>query len=251
MNRTKEYIAALMDSIQPNKLTSDEQRVTFGRIRDRINNSLNLKEDLQLLYRVINFYNFALVLMYIAEEVEKDPTKSVFTSEEQTLVIWNFIHAMGGAPSDEMQQAGIAPESRVTTSDGEGEVESLPIQVSDTTPEELTLARFGANLEQFVEAMQQGEETRDALLEQISSETLLISEMAKDQLGGIEECSELIKIFLEYIRDNDLLDDVRVMNILSNLSAPAQAFQSESREEQETAVKEAIEILRDFRSLFE
>jgi hypothetical protein len=57
--------------------------------------------------------------------------------------------------------------------------------------------------------------------------------------------------FLNYISTNELLDDIRVMNILSNLSDSISRGAEAPPENRFNFAAEAYEVIKDFKALFE
>jgi hypothetical protein len=63
-------------------------------------------------------------------------------------------------------------------------------------------------------------------------------------------CNLLIE-FLQYITENQFLDDVRVMNIVSNIQDPVAQWALSEQPDRSGLMDQAIDILRDFRTMFE
>jgi hypothetical protein len=57
--------------------------------------------------------------------------------------------------------------------------------------------------------------------------------------------------FLKYITENGFMEDVRVMNILSNVSGPVTSWAQAPPDGRAGVLAEGTEILRSFKSLFE
>jgi hypothetical protein len=69
MNRSQKYISILLERLPKWELRSYEHQTSLDRIRDRITSASNIQSELQSLYRVNGFSEFALSLMWIAEKV--------------------------------------------------------------------------------------------------------------------------------------------------------------------------------------
>lgn len=250
MSHSKDYLIKLLDSVHPFELTSDEQQVIFRKIRNRLHDGSDIHLDLQTLYKVNEFYNFALVLMHIVEQSEKNPSKTMFSSDEKMLVVWNFIRAMGGVPTSDMKVAGVLEEEEEETIDVGHQIDETPSFVL-AADEPISIEAFGLRLDQFIETMQQGDESRQSLLSEIISMAQRYGLAREEILEDFNKFAIHIVEFLTYVHEQDLYEDVRVMNLLSNLSSTAGAFQHDSDEERISAIKESITTLSDFRSIFE
>lgn len=250
MSHSKDYLIKLLDSVHPFELTSDEQQVIFRKIRNRLHDGSDIHIDLQTLYKVNEFYNFALVLMYIVEQSEKNPSKTMFSSDEKMLVVWNFIRAMGGVPTSDIKVVEVIEEEDEETIDVGHQIDETPsfeLSVNET----ISIEAFGFRLDQLIEAMQQGDDSRQSLLSEIISMAQRYGSEKEEILKDFNNLAIHIVEFLTYVHEEDLYEDVRVMNLLSNLSSTAGAFQHDSDEEKISAIQESITTLSDFRSLFE
>jgi hypothetical protein len=63
-------------------------------------------------------------------------------------------------------------------------------------------------------------------------------------------CRFLLEL-LEYASANGFVDDIRVMNIVSNIQDPLLQWVDKSAEDRKGLLDPALEILRDFKSMFE
>jgi hypothetical protein len=62
---------------------------------------------------------------------------------------------------------------------------------------------------------------------------------------------KLLTEFLEYISNNQYMDDVRVMNILSNIQDPFAQWAHSAPENRSGLLDPVNDILRDFKTMFE
>ena len=74
---------------------------------------------------------------------------------------------------------------------------------------------------------------------------------AHGEPGELVEFSSLLSEFLTYIGENALLDDVRVNNILSNVSSNISQWANTPPDGRAGIMEEALSMLRDFKSHFE
>lgn len=232
MSKAKEVVQKLMDTVPVSKLSSDENRATFERIKRRLQSAPDLQAELRVLYRVEGFSDFALRLMWIAQKAESDPSAASLSPAEATLFFSSFRRAVGEAAMAEAQpEPAVGPAGAVEASAGGG-VES-----------------FSVLLEQFVEAIQSGEEQRSTLLDRVVNECEAIA--AGDFPEDFRLFSSLLAEFLKYVLENQLLDDIRVLNILANIPSPVAQWVSAAPEARAGLFEEEISILRDFKSHFE
>jgi hypothetical protein len=57
--------------------------------------------------------------------------------------------------------------------------------------------------------------------------------------------------FLDYVLAGELIDDIRVMNIISNIQGPFAQWEQANPENRTGLLDGAIDILRDFKTMFE
>ena len=287
MTRSQAYINALMENVSEGQLASDEFRLVFGRIRERLTAGEDFDHELRSLYKVTGLGEFALSLMWIAERVDQDPAKLEYTSEEQAFVVDLFRAAVGDtsvAPLEELPQAPEPVEdsapAELVEAPAEEKSAGSPLQQPAEEPVEMpqhlqmetsghidesekaiyaappgpasdSQGNFAGLMEQFVEAMQSGSDNREQLLTSVLQESNVITPMGSGAPDDLREFCQYLVEFLTYIRDNGFMDDVRVMNILSNVSSPVASWAQAAPEARQGELAEGIEILRTFKSLFE
>jgi hypothetical protein len=288
MSHTQKYISLLLERLPKYELRSYEHQINLDRIRDRISGTADLNAELLSLYKVQNCADFALSLMWIADKVEKDSTKEESTIDEETLVFSKFRQAIGDVSpaGEEMPQEGTSfslPGSQEIGSPtapflkSESDYSSLPDMSSSSVPEPQIDSIFGAlaqapertqltdgisttgseqelgfasMVEKFLEAVQSGNDNRTTLLSDIISEcnVVIASSNASEEYKHF--CS-LLTEFLNYISVNQYMDDVRVMNMLSNIQDPFSQWAHSSPESRSGYLDTVIDILRDFKTMFE
>lgn len=274
MTRSQQYVHSLMENVAEGQIASDAYRLTFGKIARRLAEAEDFEGELRNLYRVAGFSTFALSLMWIAEEVENNPAKTEYTMDEQQLVVSNFRYAVGdlesppvggepesAMPAPETFAAG-PPEEPVTEMPAvlDTEAPGVPEQVAPEEPPAFSEmppaqpgseADFAGLMEKFVEAMQSGSADRDQLVQTVIAQS---KAFVADESGAPDDlrefCGFLLE-FLQYIMENGFMDDVRVMNILSNVSSPVSSWAQAAPDGREGILAEGTEILRTFKSLFE
>jgi hypothetical protein len=284
MSRTQKYISLLLERLPKYELRSYEHQTTLDRIRDRISAASDIHAELQYLYKVHNYAEFALSLMWIADKVEKDLTKEESTIDEETLVFTKFRQALGDvSPSgQETDTAGTAfdipgsqdlgsapnlafdlaaPPDIESIAPPETQIDSIfgamtqtpeptqPTSGGSTSGSDQEL-RFATMLEQFLEYVQSGNDDRTKLLSDIINEcnTILATGSASEDY---KQFCRLLTEFLKYIANNQYLDDVRVMNILSNIQDPFAQWARSLPDNRTGLLDSVIDVLRDFKTMFE
>ena len=137
-------------------------------------------------------------------------------------------------------------DSTAPVSAGFGEVSSAASGEGMTVSEQ----NFVSNLEKLLESVQSGSEEREKYLSEVSkiAEGIVAGE-------GFEQdcktyCSHLIE-FLAYIATNQIYDDIRVMNLISNVYDPFSQWVKTDPASRMGMLEQPIEMLRDFKTLFE
>ncbi len=281
MTRAQLYVSTLMENVSEGLIASDEHRITFAKIREKLADTEDFENELRSLYKVQGLSEFALSLMWVADRVEADPSKIEYDVEEQGLVVERFREAVGDAapaPLDDLPTPEPFVESPVQQQEevvlAEPVVEETPAPVVEETPEMPThlqmetpghidesekavyappsavdQSAFGPLIERFIEAMQSGSEEREGLHSQVLAEANALAAPGSGAPSDLQEFCQYLIEFLTYIRDNGFMDDVRVMNILSNVSGPVTSWAQGAGGT--GLLDEGIEILKTFKSLFE
>ena len=97
MSKAQNYLSVLLERLPKWELTSYEHQTSLDKLRDHISSASDLKRELNQLYRVKGFSDFALSLMWIVDKVEKGATPEESTLAEETLVFSYFRQAVGAA----------------------------------------------------------------------------------------------------------------------------------------------------------
>ena len=290
MNRSQKYISILLERLPKWELRSYEHQTSLDRIRDRVTSAPDIHAELNSLYQVKGFAEFALSLMWIADKVEKDTTLDESTLAEETLVFQKLCYALGdisassqeststtetvdlsslpgfestsspaleGSPSEHLRGIPPSPESEVTPEvllDSWGKEP----QVSAQTPSMGSSATMGSEqergfsnlLERFLESVQSGNDDRTTLLSDVINECNMVitSDVVPEDY---KQFCQLVVEFLQYVSDNQYLDDIRVMNIVSNIQDPVSQWARSEQNNRTGLLDPAIEILRDYKTMFE
>lgn len=270
MSQAHDALRTLLGTVPLAELSNDQQRTTFEAILQRLVSVSDLETELKSLYKVRDFSDFATLLLWLVNRAEKEGGFQLGPGDA-SLVLSSFRAAIGGvvppsaSPSPSLgaddpfaafgggavqsggeeqpsSLEGFFSESSSNQQDSPGPAAAAPADSGDEK-------EFSALLEQFVEAMQSGEDARVALLERVVAVCSIVGsgEFADDY----KEYCRYMTEFLSYISENQYLDDVRVMNILSNVSSPVSQWANTAPTERQGLLEEGIAPLRDFKSLFE
>jgi len=253
----------LLERLPKWELKSYENQTILDRLRDRISTAKNLKSELELLYKVNNFSEFALGLMWIAEKVEKDPTLEESSIAEESFIFKKFKQAVGEiAEEGESTLAGGFPSDSLAL-DEKVQTPDVLLEPAWNPSEKLTPSpvanvgvgkdqerHFAGLLDKFIEAVQAGSDDSTQLMANLQKECeiVILSENISEEYKSF--CS-MLNDFLSYIKENQYLDDVRVINILSNIQDPFSQWVFSDREDRASLLEPAVTILRDFRFMFE
>jgi hypothetical protein len=298
MNREQKYLSLLLERLPKWELRSYDHQTSLDRIRDRITSAPDLKAELDFLYKVQGFSDFALSLMWIAEKVEKDLTLDESTLAEETFVFEKLRAALGDVPSSTQDPASssesVAPSaiSELPVSSSDYELGTpLPSSFESTLPEpmfEMTSSpnsgstpevldswgmgiptsqqaqtgsssgtmgkeqenNFANLLERFLESVQSGNEDRTIFMSQVIDECNKVIATGSTSEDYKQFCQLLVE-FLQYVTENQFLDDIRVMNIVSNVQDPVSQWTRSDQFDRSGILNPAIDILRDFKTMFE
>ncbi len=141
MSRSQQYIGSLFERIPKAALARADQQSAFDQIREKLGTTPDILEELKTLYKVKDFSDLALGLMWIAEKVENDPSRLEPTNDEEALVFSMFQRAyveegsapVTYAPSVE-PEAEVAPASDVApTSEVSAPVLDFPSALPEST----------------------------------------------------------------------------------------------------------------------
>lgn len=274
MNRSHEYLATLLERIPRWELSTNEYQDAFEKIKTRISNAANLRDELTALYKVRHFADTALALLWIVECVDRDPSKTESTLEEEGFILYllkNSFERIGGSAADGVMPASEEPigfdlpqqekvgeplpsphvepvvEQPSETSTG-AVAESSPSPAADgsETDEKAFLSLF----EKLLEAIQIGTDERSLLSEQLVKEAEKV-QAATDAGEEYSVFCRLLVEFLDYVTINSLYDDIRAMNLLSNVFDPFSQWIKTDPGARLGLLEQPIEMLREFRTLFE
>ena len=262
MDRNQVYLTNLLEKVPKWELSDPQQQEAFDKIRLSLSNASDLQNQLRTLYKVTNFSDFALALLWIVEKIERDPSKLESTLEEESFVLGLLKTAFGGSPAettvveDAFGFNAPQPEAPEPTEPVAATVESVPPEGSGIpAPESGASAggdeqSFALTLEKLLEAVQGGSEDRTALLDDLTNQAEGIVASGDTDSEYKTFCGYLIE-FLKYVSSNDLFDDIRVMNLLSNVFDPFSQWVKVDPGARTGLLEQPIETLRDFKALFE
>jgi hypothetical protein len=226
MTQTNDVVRTLFANFPIAELGSEEQRQVFDKLKMRFTGSADAAVELRNLYKVKGFSDFASVMMWILERAQKDPQLAATSPEDETLLLSSFRRALG--------EQGLASE---------------PVLPSDGATGSIDERGFASQLERFSEVVQSGIEGRGAQLESLFSVCEGIANQSSDD--DFRQFGSLLSDFLKYIAESELLDDVRVINIVSNIASSVSQWAIAPPDARHGLMEEALGLLRDFKTHFE
>lgn len=227
MAQQHDVLATILESFPVAELTTDEQQQTFLGIKNRLLSAADVEEELKTLFKVNGFSDFAAGLLWVVDRGTKSPALSAISMEDETLLLATFRRALG----DQADQ----PQPAAAVSGGEAGSEAEKVLAS--------------GLDKFSEAVQGGTEDRERLLTELAG----IAEGAEIQSAGGDgaQFAGHLADFLKYIAEYQLFDDIRVINILSNISSSISQWANAPADSRAGLIDEPLSLVRDFRSQFE
>jgi len=267
MDRDQQYLTTLLDKVPKWELADPKQQDAFDKIKSSLTNAPDLQAQLKALFMVSNFSDLALGLMWIAERVSRDPSKLESSLEEESFVLGLLKKAFGGSPIEEGSSETAAPEQPLGFDFPQAATEE-PSQAAESTPADSAFGinassspsvgddagsseeGFSATLEKLLEAIQSGSEERTVLLDQLSVQAEAIVGAQSTDNDYKTFCGYLLE-FLKYVSVNQLFDDIRVMNLVSNVYDPFAQWAKTDPGARAGMLDQSNEMLRDFKALFE
>jgi hypothetical protein len=225
MAQQQAVLAAILESFPVAELSTDEQRQTFLGIKTRLLSAADVQEELKTLFKVEGFSDFAAGLLWVVDRSAKTPGASGIGVDDETLLLASFRRALGEQVAHPSPAAGGGEE-------GNGAEKAL-----------------ASALERFTEAVQGGTDDRETF--HVSLLSMAEGPEVVDIGGDATPFAELLADFLRYIADNQLFDDIRVINILSNISSSVSQWASTPPDGRSGLLEESMSLLKDFRSQFE
>jgi hypothetical protein len=204
----------------------------FENIKTRLVDAPDAAEELKNLYKVKGFSDFATGLMWMVDRAEKNPGKVSIGPEDETLLLSSFRKAVSEGP---LEASEVAPEQALGQKGG---------ATGESDPRV-----FAGQVEQFAEAVQSGSGGMRMLQEDLAADCESIA-----QEGGAPDLVEFATLFgdfLKFISEGELFDDVRVINILSNISSTVSGWANAPADGRAGLLEEALNVLRDFKTHFE
>ena len=254
MNRVQDYLRNLFEAMEQNQFFPDEGRGALIQIKERLLGSTDLEAELRTLYRVQDLAPFATALMWVTRRAEAESLRTAPTEEEQDLVLSKFLGAALQAPAPAVDGPEIEAGSQEFPAETVQAVEE-PAPVGAGEEGAVAAAEgpqeFTSLMERFAEVVQSGDESRSEQSVQILNLSQRIAAEGSGYDEDLRQFCGLFSEFLMYVTANQLMDDVRVMNIMSNISGPVSSWGAAAEGERTGLLTEGIEVLKHFKSMFE
>ncbi|MBF8249054.1 MAG: hypothetical protein HW374_1854 [Bacteroidetes bacterium] len=147
-------------------------------------------------------------------------------------------------------EASVAPDATFGSeasppADSPSPADVAPVSSAPAGSEQEHAALF----EKFIEALQGGTEDRMALLDQLVQRCHEVA--ASDAPQEYKDYSQMLTTLLKSLTDNQMLDDVRAMNMLSAVLDPFSQWAKTDPGSRSGIIEPGVESLRGFIALFE
>jgi hypothetical protein len=176
--------------------------------------------------------------------LEPSPTPDeTMASFAPTAAADDFAQPAFDAPTAEPEPSAEEPVASEETS------ASIPMGAEDdigTSDPEI----FGRLLERFLESVQSGSEDRTELLGRLRANCRAVR-ADSTQPEEYQRYAEVLDDFLGYIDQHQLMDDIRVMNLVTNLQEPFGQWVSTDEESRTGILEQCVDMHREFRTMFE
>ena len=228
MTTSNKILQTLLSNFPLAELSSGEQQNMFESVKNRLIEAPDSGEELNNLYKVTGFSQFAMGLMWMIDRAEKSPGQIAIGLEDETLLLSSFRKAMAEQSSPGQQSASAAEVIEIGEADEKA---------------------FAGQVERFSESVQSGSGGTIMFLEDLVTESETIARQ-----GGASELAEFCSLlveFLKFISERELLDDVRVINIVPNISSTVSQWANTPPDARTGIMEEALSILRDYKTQFE
>jgi hypothetical protein len=268
MTHIRTVVKTLFEKFPPQDLSGGPERDQFDRLRSTLTESQEWMATLRRLYQAEQCDELALSLMWITDRLEAEPDRRELGPEEEDVFFRGLRRGLGlpqAGFGDLFGQPAIPAASMDDLSPASEDVASL---IAETSPETgpVPIASiagggdeaegtadpdiFGRLMERFLEAVQSGSDDRIPVLARLQASC---SAIRSDASSGEEfqRYAELVNDFLGYIDQHQLLDDVRVMNLVTNIQEPYGQWLSTPEGDRAGILDQCHEMHKDFRMMFE
>jgi hypothetical protein len=261
MERNQQYLTNLLYKVPSWELPDPQQQDMFEKIRVSLSNTTDFPGQLKSLYRVSSLADLALGLMWIADKVDRDPSRLESTAEEEAFVLNLLRAALSGSPVGSDAGFGLEPtpqppQQEISSAQQPSGVGSPEFGKAKTPPaaggasKNVGEEEFSTTLDELVEAIQGGSEERTGLIDELTRQAEAVAGSSSAEIEYKTFCGYLIE-FLKYASTYELFDDIRVMNLLSNVYDPFSQWAKADPAARSGILEQTNETLRDFKALFE
>lgn len=282
MTRPQQIVDTLFEQFPAQDLGGGPERYQFDRLRDVLSSASDWPSTLRRLYQAERCDELALGLMWLTERLESDTGRAEASPEEADVFQRTLRRSLGLADA---AFAGFGASSEAGTSTAEPGVDSPVDTLSafgaeptedSSAPGEMPTPAFeaptpegspampmgdddggtsdpeiyGRLLERFLESVQSGADDRAELLARLRANSRAVQADASAS-EEYQRYAALVDDFLGYIEEHQLLDDVRVMNLVSTLQEPYGQWLATDESERAGILDQCVEMQRDFRTMFE
>lgn len=289
MTRPQQIVDTLFEQFPTQDLGGGPERYQFDRLREVLSSASDWPSTLRRLYQAERCDELALGLMWLTDRLEADAGRTEALPEEADVFQRSLrrslglaemafagfgapggfepstpdaviespaetLSAFGAEPTNEINHPAeeTAPEVGATQSEApaaESEA-ALSIPVGDDDGGTSDPEIYGRLLERFLESVQSGADDRAELLTRLRANCRAVQSDATAS-EEYQHYATLLDDFLGYIEEHQLLDDVRVMNLVANLQEPFGQWLATDEAGRAGILDQCVEMQRDFRTMFE
>jgi hypothetical protein len=288
MTRPQQIVDTLFDQFPAQDLGGGPERFQFERLREVLSSASDWSSTLRRLYQAERCDEFALALMWLTDRLEADAVRTEALPDESEVFQRTLRRSLGldesafaafeattgvepltpeavvESPAEALSSFGAEPIPEIPPSAEEpaigSVVASADLPAVDGGPVPSTAMGeddgtsdpeiYGRLLERFLESVQSGADDRAELLKRLRANNRAVQGDATAS-EEYQRYAAFLDDFLGYIMEHELLDDVRVMNLVANLQEPFSQWLAADEAGRAGILDQCVEMQRDFRTMFE
>jgi hypothetical protein len=281
-------VDTLFEQFPSQELGGGPERFQFDRLRDVLSSASDWPSTLRRLYQAERCDEFALGLMWLTDRLEADAGRTEPLPDETEVFQRTLRRSLGLAemafagfgvtaesepappeavvesPAEALSSFGAEPTEEIAASVEDSATVSEPVPTDMSSVESEPVPSmvageddgtsdpeiYGRLLERFLESVQSGSDDRAELLARLRANNRAIQGDATAS-EEYQRYAALLDDFLGYIEEHQLLDDVRVMNLVANLQEPFGQWLATDEAGRAGMLDQCVELQRDFRTMFE
>jgi len=238
----------LVDRLQRDEAVTETTKNLLGQISEGYSKVEDKRAYLKDLYKVVGLSEFSMAgLWFLENKLTTDIDANTY--ERIKIQIGDSEPPTYLMDETTLSDQPVDQQTKETDADIVHETVSSDDSMSGAQVKGIN-TEFGMAFERFVVAMQTGDaESKELALHVIG---LLEGIKTDKYLVPIEqEVTSVLHDLLSFITKNDIMDDVRVMNLLLNFEDSMNHAIQKEADEREGFLHEALDVIKEYRTLFE